>query len=346
MQLATALLAALLLAFSTAVAATSNTATVYVASVRFVDALGTLAARPADAMRYAAHQVVAPSSHRKGRISRYFESIAATQFVSRSGFTDAIVDQSRDDFGTSEVLVFVHGFDNSFTESLDRTAQLAMDLDIPAATVLFAWPSANRLHDYARDVKQLPIARQGLAELLHDLALSDASRIVLVAHSLGARLALETLGDMHVRGADVFFQKFGGLAMLAPDIPVGQFNSTMKQLPDMAGKMVVYASSRDRVFQLAPTIAGIRGRLGDLRQLEGLGDAEIIVVDVGEVSDHALFHHFPVVTSPTLINAINGLEHPDFIYFAHTLARGGLSTASVSTIGEATVVVLPQPPRL
>jgi hypothetical protein len=108
---------------------------------------------------------------------------------------------------------------------------------------------------------------------------------------------------------------------------------------------VLHTGPRDRVFQLAPAIAGVTGRLGDLRQLGGLGDAEVIVVDVGEVADHALLNHFPVVTSPTLINRINGLEHPDLVGFAHVLAGGGLSDATVWTVGDGTVVILPRPPR-
>jgi esterase/lipase superfamily enzyme len=331
-----------LLSLAQAVAASHST-TVYVASTRLVDRQGQWSARPAEAMRYSVHQVAVPQGHRPGRISRYFRSEGALQFTSRSDFTGAIVSDAQREHGTSEVLVYVHGFENSFTESLSRAAQLDVDLAVPATTVLYAWPSANRLDRYEQDVAQVAVARRGLAELLDDLAVSAASRIVIVAHSLGARLALETLSGMAAEGSPAFFGKFGGLAMLAPDIPVEDFNGILRSAPSLAGHIVIYGSSRDRVFQIAPAIAGITRRIGDLREIEGVGDAEVIVVDVGEVFDHAAFNHFPVVTSPTLIHTINSLPRPDLIEFARALARGALSDATVSAVGAATLVVLPSP---
>src|SRR5690606_5727422 len=213
----------------------------------------------------------------------------------------------------------------------------------PAPTVLYAWPSANRLDGYDRDVEQVTAARWGLVELLDDLAASEASRIVIVAHSLGARLAILALADMASAGAPTFFGKFGGVAMLAPDIPFDDFTRTVRAHPELAERVVIYGSSRDRVFQIAPLIAGVSRRLGDLRDLEGIGEAPVIIVDVSAVRDHTATNHFPVVTSPTLIDTINSLPQPDFIGFARALAQGALSTATVSEEGAATLVVLPPP---
>lgn len=335
------LLASLALLAGTADA--SEESTVYVASTRFVDRLGILAANPAAAMRYSVHQVVVPRTHRPGRISRDFRSAGQRQFTARSDFTGAIVADARRNHGTGEVLVYVHGFEQSFSESLSRAAQLDADFANPATTVLYAWPSANRLDSYDRDVEQLTAVRWGLVELLDDLATSEASRIVIVAHSLGARLALLALADMASTGAPAFFGKFGGLAMLAPDIPLEDFTRTVRSHPELGEQIVIYGSSRDRVFQIAPLIAGVSRRLGDLRDLEGIGEAPVTVVDVGAVRDHAASNHFPVVTSPTLIDTINSLPQPDFIGFARALARGALSTAEVSEVGAATFIVLPPP---
>jgi len=332
-----------LLAQVVGAAVAAEQSTVYVASTRFVDRLGTLAANPADALRYSVHQVVVPRTHRPGRISRAFQSAGQRQFTVRSDFTAAIVADARRDHGTSEVLVYIHGFEQSFSESLSRAAQLDTDFANPAPTVLYAWPSANRLDGYDRDVEQVTAARWGLVELLDDLAASEASRIVIVAHSLGARLAILALADMASAGAPTFFGKFGGVAMLAPDIPFDDFTRTVRAHPELAERVVIYGSSRDRVFQIAPLIAGVSRRLGDLRDLEGIGEAPVIIVDVSAVRDHTATNHFPVVTSPTLIDTINSLPQPDFIGFARALAQGALSTATVSEAGAATLVVLPPP---
>jgi esterase/lipase superfamily enzyme len=332
-----------LLTLSAGAAVASDEATIYVASTRFVDRLGTLAAHPSEAMRYSVHRVTVPRTHRPGRISRDFRSVGQRQFTARSDFTGAIVADARRNHGTSEVLVYIHGFEQSFSESLSRAAQLDADFANPATTVLYAWPSANRLDSYARDVEQVAAARRGLVELLDGLAVSEASRVVIVAHSLGSRLALGALADMASAGAPRFFGKFGGLAMLAPDIPVEDFSRTVRMHPELAKPIVIYGSARDRVFELAPAIAGVSRRLGDLRDLEGIRDFEVTVIDVGAVRDHAVSNHFPLATSPTLINAFNSLPRPDFIGFARALAEGALSSATVSELGAATLIVLPPP---
>lgn len=335
----------ILVAVLPATGSESHRATVFVASTRLVDGLGRLAAEPVEGLRYSVYTVEAPDTHRPGRLSPHFR-IAGEQRLLRTSkdFSTAILEHADSAFGSDEVLVYVHGFANSFGDSLNRAAQIAIDLDIPASTVLYAWPSANRVPFYARDVDQAAASRDGLARLLRELAASSASRIVVAGHSLGARLALETLVDLARQGRhETLFRKLGGLALLAPDIAAKDFDSLLRQAPALAGKVVVYGSSRDLVLRNAPALDGVGLRVGDLRHLDRFGGAEVIVVDVGAVPDHLPLGHYPLLTSPTLIRSVNGTSRPDLIIYARALAAGALPGAEVTRRGAATLVVLPRP---
>ena len=50
-----------------------------------------------------------------------------------------------------EVVVFVHGFNNSFEEAARKTAQLTWDLRFDGAPILYSWPSRNSLLKYTED---------------------------------------------------------------------------------------------------------------------------------------------------------------------------------------------------
>jgi esterase/lipase superfamily enzyme len=53
--------------------------------------------------------------------------------------------------GSKSVLLFVHGFNVTFTDAALRTAQLAHDLSFGGVPFFFSWPSAGETRSYFRD---------------------------------------------------------------------------------------------------------------------------------------------------------------------------------------------------
>jgi esterase/lipase superfamily enzyme len=49
-----------------------------------------------------------------------------------------------------EALVYIHGFANSFEDAAIHTAQLATDLELDGAPVLYSWPSSGSVISYDR----------------------------------------------------------------------------------------------------------------------------------------------------------------------------------------------------
>jgi hypothetical protein len=52
-------------------------------------------------------------------------------------------------------LVYVHGFNVSFEEAAERSAQMSMDIDRDALPIFFSWPSAHEYRSYYSEVLQL-----------------------------------------------------------------------------------------------------------------------------------------------------------------------------------------------
>ena len=89
-----------------------------------------------------------------------------------------------------EVFVFIHGFNTTFEDGSLRTAQLAADLRLDGAPIMWSWPSAGGVLSYWRDADQAenPAEASALAAFLRDVVqTTGATRVHLVAHSMGNR---------------------------------------------------------------------------------------------------------------------------------------------------------------
>ena len=100
---------------------------------------------------------------------------------------------ARDKRGDRDAVIYVHGFNNTFSEGLYRIAQLSKDLDMPGVTAHYSWPSAGNPLGYVADRDSSLFARDGLERLMQEVVASGAERIVLVAHSMGSALTMEAL---------------------------------------------------------------------------------------------------------------------------------------------------------
>ena len=325
-----------------AVAAEPVVETVYVASARAVDGPGSQATRNSGALRYAEYAVTVPVSHQPGGLSAEFAVAPVAGFDGKAAFTGAVVGGAVEAHGTREAVVLVHGYNTGFDESVRRAGQLAADFDVPASMVLFAWPSGNRLDRYNVDMMRAADASANLEELLRTLADSGVSRIVLLAHSMGVILAVDTLAQMHEKGADRFFAKLGGVALMSPDMALDDFKDSMERLGSASGKVVAYVSKGDWALELVASVTDNRTRLGTLPDPRELAGIRMMAVDVSAVRASDLTGHYAVGGQPGLIAAVNRMDKPDFIGFAQMAAAGGLEGATVERHGKFTYVTLPQ----
>jgi esterase/lipase superfamily enzyme len=167
-----------------------------------------------------------------------------------------------------EIFVFIHGYNTSFEAAALRTAQLAVDMNLDGAPILYSWPSRASLLAYGADTRVTADARilADVAAFLTDVAqTTGAERVHLVAHSMGGRVALRALDAIAARnraGPPIFDE----VVFAAADVGIDEFDTTWPRVVGMADRFTLYASRRDRALQVSAQINNMR-RMGDAREI-------------------------------------------------------------------------------
>ncbi len=241
---------------------------------------------------------------------RHFVVTEAIRYSAPSGFrADIAASLSALPAADREVVVFVHGFNNNFASGLFRVAQMAHDYDAPGLVAHFSWPSAGNPFGYAYDRDSVMTSRDALEAFLQDIADAGAQRILLVAHSVGSHLVMESLRQVRISGNDRLLSRLSGVVLISPDIDVDLFRSQARALDPLPQPFVVFTSQRDRVLQLSAGLTGQSNRLGNISAPDVISEFEITLVDISAfesgVGDWG--QHSTVVTSPSLISLFQGL---------------------------------------
>lgn len=236
-------------------------------------------------------------------------------------------------------VVFVHGFNNNFAEGLFTLAQLSHDFEIPGIAVHYAWPSAAQPLGYLHDRDSTLYARDGLEELLGAVQAAGAERILLVGHSMGAMLVMETMRQISLRNPYHLNQSQIGVTLISPDIDVDIFSRQVERISPTPMPFYVYTSQTDRPLRLSGMLAVQSERLGRVTDLEKLSHIDITLIELSEF-DIGGSGHFILGSSSALIKVMSLLNGIDQRYFSGETARSGLLPGERVTIGNATRIVL------
>lgn len=274
------------------------------------------------------------ADRRPGQYIDQFVTKESRRIPTLSSFAREVIGSSRARFGTSEVVVVVHGYNTTFWTSQMRATQLAMDMDIPAATIQFSWPNAHNLVAYDADLGRAGQAELALETLLVGLTRAGASRVVVVGHSMGADIVMHTLARMRQHGSNQFFARFGGAALLSPDMPIGEFKAALSNL---GAPVVIYSSSKDWVLDLVAGMSDQHVRVGSVHDSSAFDGLPLIVVDTANSLSGGMVAHYAVGGQPDLMAMINTMAKPDLIGFAQALVR---KSTDLQRSGETIVVRL------
>lgn len=242
--------------------------------------------------------------------------------------------------GQREAVVFVHGFNVTFSEALYSFTQITHDFNIQGAPVLFSWPSAGRISGYIYDRDSVAIARDKLQVVLEAVVKSDAEGVILVAHSMGGFLAMETMRQMAIEGDRAFRRKLGGVILLSPDIDLEVFKSQVARIGDLPQPFIMFTSDHDRALWASALLAQDGARLGRVENLDELQDMDIIVIDASNFSDGDNNHHMTAVTSPTVIRLLQGISGGAFSILENPVLLSEVLLGAVNAVGSAAEVVL------
>lgn len=237
-----------------------------------------------------------------------------------------------------QALIFVHGFNNTFAEGAYRIAQLSHDLDLPRVTVHYSWPSAGKALGYVHDRDSALYSRDGLERLFNEVVAAGAEEVIVVGHSMGCLLLVETLRQMDIRDSGNLNRHLAGVVLLSPDIDVEVFRSQAATFGTLPQPFIIVSSQSDRALRLSALITGEPSRLGNIRDLNQVAGLDVRVVDVTAFSSGT--GHFTVGDSPELIALIDKIGSVQAAFDSDNAGKVGLLPGIVLTARNTTAIVV------
>jgi len=203
-----------------------------------------------------------------------------------------------------QILFFVHGYNNTVSDSLLRIAQFSEDTDFAGVPVLFSWASAAKTSRYVYDLNSALIARPRFLDTAGIIRRSNATGVSLFAHSMGAFLTMEAIVQAQL--ANDYDQNTGRLdniMLAAPDIDLDLFKTQLASLPKDRRNIFVFVSHDDKALGFSRRISGGVERAGSANdeELSGLG---VTVIDLSEVEDSTSGTHSKFAGSPEVVQLI------------------------------------------
>ncbi|WP_353646094.1 alpha/beta hydrolase [Mesorhizobium sp. WSM2239] len=207
------------------------------------------------------------------------------------------------------VLVFIHGFNNRFEDSVYRFAQIVHDSGTRSVPVLVTWPSRGSLLAYGYDRESTNYTRNALESLFQYLARdAGVKEVSVLAHSMGNWLALESLRQMAIRNGR-FPPKFKNVMLAAPDVDVDVFRSQIADMGAPRPQFTLFVSRDDRALAVSRRVWGDVTRLGSIDPEQEpyrteLAANNISVIDLTKIKAGDDLHHSKFAESPEIVQLI------------------------------------------
>lgn len=231
--------------------------------------------------------------------------------LEREAFFTRVKESSGD--GTArQALLFIHGYNVSFDSAIQRTAQIAFDLDFHGVPIAFSWPSQSSLGAYTIDQENAIWSVPHLSRFLIDLQeQTGIEEINIIAHSMGTRVLTQALANARDEG---FSLKLNNIILAAPDIDADVFKEQiLPKISGSAAKLTMYSSSSDSALKVSQKIHG-NDRLGlggpNLQVLNGIDTVNASGIDTSLLG-HAYYGSHRLVVRDILNLVIRHLDPPE-----------------------------------
>ncbi len=221
-----------------------------------------------------------------------------------------------------DVILFVHGFNNTFNESVFTLAGIWHFMKRQGVPVVYSWPAAAKgFNAYFADKESGQFTIFHLKETLRLLFKNpEIEKIHIIAHSRGTDVVTTTLRELIIEnrasgGNPRKDLRIENLILAAPDLDFGIIKQRLmaEQFGPAFGKITIYTSQEDSALGISQWLTnGLSfGRLNtkDVNKNEqnifnSVGNVSLIKVPKsGGFIGHDYFHSNPAVSSD-LINLI------------------------------------------
>ena len=152
-------------------------------------------------------------------------------------------------------LIYIHGFQTTFDEAAQRAAGIGYQIKSPT-TAFFSWPSQGSLAGYEADKNAVEASTDQLAAFIIQVVReSGASKVHLIAHSMGNYALMQTMFRPVMQKAIQSGLRFGQIILAAPDVDTGVFVRDAHIYTDVAERVTLYASSKDMALVASRKLA-------------------------------------------------------------------------------------------
>ena len=248
-----------------------------------------------------------------------------------------------------EVVVFIHGFANTFEDAVLTTGELCHFLGREFVCMVFTWPAGGSkgvFFGYDIDRESAEFAVEDLKKTIRMVAeTSGVQKLHLLAHSRGTDLLATAVSDLSVeayvsRSSIARKFKIGNIALMAPDldfdvaiskiwkvvsdpdIPYGDASRPDVVVPSPEFHITVYVSPNDKALATAGWLFGSLVRVGrvdvSMVRPEGIAQARVLsgfdVIQVTETNCficHSYFVSNPRVSADLIAMLRYGLKPND-----------------------------------
>jgi D-xylose transport system substrate-binding protein len=188
----------------------------------------------------------------------------------------------------NHAIVFVHGFNVTFEQSLFTTAQLVTDMNFDGLPCVYSWPSMGVISGpgYIYDSNSARQTRDRLANFLSLLEdIDGADHISIIAHSMGSVALIEAIRQFAVLGDDEP-KPYSQIILAAPDMDRDDFRGVADKLSVFARGVTLYASSNDKALIASKQLASDIERAGDVP-----ADGPIILPNIDSIDASAVSNY-------------------------------------------------------
>ncbi|MCO5092520.1 alpha/beta hydrolase [Bosea sp. (in: a-proteobacteria)] len=305
-------------------------------------------------LSFARLDITVPRSHKSGELelpdsgpgdpSKHFAATYIQKLELAPVVSDVRKELQRRPPSQRDVLIFIHGYNTNFADAAYRFAQIVFDSGFKGVPVLFTWPSRGELLAYPYDRESALYSRDFLERNLRAIARDlGASRMDILAHSMGTFLTMETLRQAAIRGDGTFGGKLRDVILAAPDLDLDVFKTQMREIKR---PVTVFVSADDRALAFSRRFAGDKTRLGavsskDTETIVALEKLGARLIDLSEISSGDSLNHAKFASSPKVVQLIGerlrqdkgiGFAGPQFGDRLGDIA-GGLAGTVGSTVG-------------
>jgi len=209
--------------------------------------------------------------------------------------------------------IFVHGFNTSFEEALQRAAMISFDLDFDGPVFVFSWASLSKAWRYRSDRQRARKAVPFLVETLQRIGRQlPEMKLHIFAHSTGSEITVNALDELWREQHETKPLPGGELILAHADIRPITLARTLPAITALGFAVTSYYSREDKAMSLSRWIRGDEERVGSRPvYLTGVECIDVTGLGIKRDLNHNVFVRNPAVFNDIARLLKTGVRPPD-----------------------------------